>query len=402
MPHPLRDLTLSVYLPTLILSLCRGLLLPVLPVYASSFDISYSLIGLLLAGEAMGMLIADVPAGGLLRRFGRKWTMILGIALVALSVAALFWSASVWEVLLLRVATGVGEALWNLSRHAYLTEATMSAERGRALALFGGTTRLGLFAGPAAGGLIATTYGIRAPFLVFAALCLVALVAVLLFTERAKDRPRLEPGARRESGRHHLLTVLRQHSRTLIFAGSGQLFAQMIRASRQVLIPLFGTSVLGLDLQTIGLIMSTSSFIDMTMFYPAGVLMDRLGRKYAIIPSFLCQALGMALLPLSAGAMSLLLFAALIGLGNGLGSGTMMTLGSDLAPRDSLGEFLGVWRLIGDGGSMGAPLAVGAVADALGLSTAALVMAGVGLVAAGVFAFAVPETLSKTSKTRGA
>ncbi|MDQ3397197.1 MAG: MFS transporter [Deinococcota bacterium] len=372
------------------------MLLPVLPVYASSFEISYSLVGLLLAGEAIGMLIADVPAGGLLRRFGRKWTMLLGIGLVGLSVATLFWSTSVWEVLALRLMTGVGEALWNLSRHAYLTEATLSAERGRALALFGGTTRLGIFIGPAAGGVIAASFGIRAPFLVFAALCAVALLTVLLFIERAKDPLKLTIGTNRESGRHHLLTVLRQHHRVLGFAGLGQMLAQMIRASRQVIVPLFGASVLGLDLQMIGVIMSVSSFVDMAMFYPAGVLMDRVGRKYAIIPSFLFQALGMALLPLSAGAAGLLGFACIIGLGNGLGSGTMMTLGSDLAPRASLGEFLGVWRLIGDGGSMGAPLAVGAVADALDLSTAALVMACVGLAAAGVFAFKVPETLRKT------
>jgi MFS family permease len=391
----MRKLALSVYLPTLILSLCRGLLLPVLPVYASSFEISYSLVGLLLAGEAIGMLITDVPAGGLLRRFGRKWTMLLGIGIVGLSVASLFWSTSVWQVLALRLMTGVGEALWNLSRHAYLTEATSSAERGRALALFGGTTRLGIFIGPAAGGVIAASFGIRAPFLVFAALCTVALVTVLLFIERAKDPPKLKAVTSRESGGHHPLAVLRQHYRVLGFAGSGQLLAQMIRASRQVIVPLFGVSVLGLDLPMIGLIMSISSFVDMAMFYPAGVLMDRLGRKYAIVPSFLFQALGMALLPLSAGAAGLLGFACIIGLGNGLGSGTMMTLGSDLAPRASLGEFLGVWRLIGDGGSMGAPLAVGAVADILDLSTAALVMACAGLAAAGIFAFKVPETLQR-------
>jgi hypothetical protein len=51
--------------------------------------------------------------------------------------------------------------------------------------------------------------------------------------------------------------------------------------------------------------------------------------------------------------------------------------------------------LIGDGGSMGAPLAVGAVADILDLSTAALVMACAGLAAAGIFAFKVPETLQR-------
>jgi MFS family permease len=389
------SLILSVYLPTLILSLCRGLLLPVLPVYVSSFGISYSLIGLLLAGEAIGMLIADIPAGGVLRRFGRKWTMLLGVSLVGVSVAALFWTISVWVLLGLRVITGMGEALWNLSRHAYLTEATLSAERGRALALFGGTTRLGVFLGPAIGGVIAATFGIRAPFLLFAALCAVAFLIVVLFLERTTHPPTLRPHASPASGKHPLLAVLREYYRVLLIAGSGQLLAQMIRASRQVIVPLYGAGVLGLDLQTIGLIMSVSSFIDMSMFYPAGVLMDRFGRKHAIVPSFLLQALGMALLPLSTGATALLVFTSIIGLGNGLGSGTMMTLGSDLAPRETLGEFLGVWRLIGDGGSVGAPLMVGGVADTLDLPTAAWVMACVGLVAAGVFAFGVPETLGR-------
>ena len=50
----LRSLALSVYLPTFILSLCSGLLLPVLPVYARSFGASYSVVGLILAGEAIG------------------------------------------------------------------------------------------------------------------------------------------------------------------------------------------------------------------------------------------------------------------------------------------------------------------------------------------------------------
>lgn len=123
--------------------------------------------------------------------------------------------------------------------------------------------------------------------------------------------------------------------------------------------------------------------------------MDRFGRKYAIVPCFLIQSIGMALIPFASSAATLLAFAAVIGLGNGLGAGTMMTLGADLAPKDALGEFLGMWRLIGDGGSTGAPLAVGAVADTLDLSTAALVMAAVGLGAVLMFFFTVPETLER-------
>ena len=389
----LRSLALSVYLPTFILSLCSGLLLPVLPIYARSFGASYSVVGLILAGEAIGMLLADLPAGALLRRLSRKWLMVLGIGLVGSSVLALVGAGTVWQVLVFRLGAGVGGALWNLSRHAYLAEAVAGGGRGRAISLFGGVTRLGVFAGPALGGFIATTFGLTAPFVVFAFLSLLAVGVVLLFTEPPK--PATAPASFAEPRRPHLLTVLRQHRRVLATAGSGQLLAQMIRASRQVLIPLYGANTLGLELQAVGLIMSLSSFIDLSMFYPAGVLMDRLGRKYAIVPCFFLQAVGMAVLPLTTSAAGLLVAAAVIGLGNGLGSGTMMTLGADLAPKEALGEFLGVWRLIGDGGSMGAPLAVGAIADLLSLSTAALVMAGVGGAAVAVFAFKVPETLER-------
>ena len=64
--------------------------------------------------------------------------------------------------------------------------------------------------------------------------------------------------------------------------------------------------------------------------------------------------------------IALLLAASLIGFGNGLSSGGMMTLGADLAPRDGLSAFLGLWRLIGDGGRLSGPVCVGYIADLLG------------------------------------
>ncbi len=388
----LKRLGLSVYLPSLILSFCSGLLLPVLPVFAESFGVSYALIGLVLAGEALGTLLADIPAGILIRRLDRKWVMALGIGLVGLSVIALFWSQTIWEVLIYRIISGLGAALWNLSRHAYLSEATNKTNRGRAIALFGGTNRLGGFLGPVVGGFLAAQFGLRLPFLVFGILALCTIPLALVFIEKG------QPVVRQVS-HYHFLSVLREHRHVLFTAGLGQLGAQMVRAARNVLIPLYGSS-LGLGLETVGLILSLSAFVDVALFYPAGVIMDKLGRKYAIVPSFTLQALGLLVIPFAGGFAGLLVAATLTGLGNGLSSGTMMTLGSDLAPKDSLGEFLGVWRLIGDSGFTGGPVIVGVIADVLALPVAALVMAIIGLGAAGLFAFGVPETHPRNVKRR--
>ena len=159
-----------------------------------------------------------------------------------------------------------------------------------------------------------------------------------------------------------------------------QVFGQMVRSGRTVIIPLFAADILGLSVDQIGFIVSISVAVDFSLFMVAGWLMDRFGRKFAIVPCFGIQALGMALVPFAATASGLLFAAVLIGFGNGLGAGSMMTLGADLSPARSRGEFLGLWRLVGDLGQTGAPLVVGVVADILVLSSAIFFIAGSGMV----------------------
>ena len=124
-------------------------------------------------------------------------------------------------------------------------------------------------------------------------------------------------------------------------------------------------------------------------------IMDRYGRKYAIILSLSVIALGLGAIPFTTNLTSMLLAAIITGFGNGIGSGTMLTLGADLAPPESKGEFLGTWLLIGNLGFMIGPLMVGGIASILLLGQTTWVMAGMGLL--GIFTFArfVPETLNK-------
>jgi sugar phosphate permease len=84
-----------------------------------------------------------------------------------------------------------------------------------------------------------------------------------------------------------------------------------------------------------------------------------------------------------------------------LGSGLMMTLGADLAPPGATGEFLGVWRLIGDVGAVTGPLMVGAVAAAVGLSGGAWVLAVAGWLAVFTLARLVRETRVRPLDERG-
>ena len=383
-------LILPFYLPSLILALSWGLLLPILPLYARQLHGSYSMVGLILAGQAIGMLLGDVPAGVLVRRLGQKPTMLLGTACTALAIAALFWASSVVVALAFLVLAGMGRSLVAVARHAYISSVASMGYRGRAIALFGGLTRMGGFLGPMAGGVLAAAYGLRFAFLAYGVANIAALTAMTVYVqEPVTQTPDRVPGIRGNL----VLATLREHYRVLAAAGAGQIFAMTIRAGCSAVIPLYAADAIGLDVKAIGLIVGLASAVDMSLFYPAGWIMDHLGRKCAIVPSFLIQALGMLIVPLTSRFAGLLSAAAVIALGNGLGSGTMMTLGADLAPERNRGDFLGIWRLIGDVGQTSGPIIVGQVAELVTLPMAPLALAASGLCAALIFGLLVPEPL---------
>ncbi len=376
-------------------SIAWGLRTPILPLYARDISTGYGLVGMVVAGAGLGTLNTDLPAGNFIQRLDKRQAMILGILIDAVSTMALYWVNSIWLAILLRFLGGVGHAVFSIARHIYVTAAVRTNIRGRAISLFGGVVRIGLFIGPALGGMLASRFGLRMPFIAYALVCLVVIGVIALAKdgfeaqEYATVPINTTAGGLRKAmeGRFWLFST----------ASFGHILAQITRAGENLLLPLWGADVLMLSPDQIGWVVSMTSAISMTLFYPVGLIMDRLGRKFAIIPSFVVMGIGLVVLPLTTGFWGLMLVSGLIGLGHGLGSGTMMTLGADLSPEEGRSAYLGAWRLVGDAGNSGGPLIVGWVADALALPIAALSISGAGLLAGAVFAFLVPETLKKTS-----
>lgn len=387
---------LSVYVPSALLAFSEGLLLPTLPLFALQFDVSYAVAALVVAASGIGTMFADVPAGMVLGRFGLKRTMVAGTAIVALSLFLLGYSSFLPLLVFYRLADGVGRSMWAISRVSYIAEAIDPAERGRAISIFGGLNRVGAFAGPVTGGLVADSFGLRSAFILAGVLAVAALVISLLFV----DGTEVEVSSSHRARWSQIRDLLRTNWRDLSAASIAQIAGQMIRAGRQAIIPFYAEAVLGLSATQIGTIQSASSMVDMSLFFPAGYIMDRFGRKFTSVPSFAVMSIGLAMIPFTGGYLSLLLVSLVIGLGNGLGSGAMMTLGTDLAPRGAVGEFMGLWRFVGDSGRAGGPIAVGSLADSTGFTATALILAGIGLASSATLLFLVRETRHATVLVR--
>ena len=379
-----RSLILPVYLPALLLAFGQGVVTPTFAIYVKSFSLSYGLTTFVIAVAVVG----NLPAGILVERIGRRPSMIVGAMLDALSMLGVGLATNVFQLIIYRLIGGIGGTLWSLSRHAYMTDVIPRSERGRSIALFGGINRIGAFGGQ----LIAIFLGasLRTPFFVYFAVGGLTSIFCILFISETRN-PSASPLSL-NLGR--LPRLLKTHHRTLLTAGLAQICVQTLRQGRWVVIPLYASEYVELPARTVRLIVMISSAVDMSLFPLAGFLMDRFGRRYSAVPCFFIFATGMVLMPFTGSFGTLLGTAILIGFGNGVGSGIMMTLGADLAPKDGTGEFLGVWRLLGDFGGAAGHLLVGNVADLWGLGASSFVLAGIGYIAVMLFLRVVPETLN--------
>lgn len=121
----------------------------------------------------------------------------------------------------------------------------------------------------------------------------------------------------------------------------------------------------------------------MTLFYVGGSIMDRFGRRWVSVPSMVIMGLGFALLPLADSLLAVGLFAALLGLGNGISAGAVMTIGSDASPAIGRAQFLAGWRLTTGLGQAAGPLLITGIALVAPLGVAALAIGAIGLTGAG-------------------
>ena len=382
-----RRLTPSVFIPAVCIAVGHQATLILLPLYALEVGGGAAAAAAVLGMRGIGTMLADVPAGVAVTRLGDKVTMAAGTATVAVACAGFAFAAAPWVLGVLALVLGAGFGALMLGRLNYVARQCPVAYRGRAITLIAGIQRVGLFVGPAAGGLVAETFGFAAAFLTAAILNVAGLVLIVVFVRRSRVRARA--GAPPHGA--VIARILREHRSEFARGGLASVSMQFVRSARQVLIPLWGEAI-GLDAASIGLAFGLSAALDAAMFYPAGWLMDTRGRKWALVPSLAILGASLALMPFATTFWPYLAVALLSGLGNGFGTGIIMALGADLSPRTNRGEFLGVWRLLGDAGHAAGPFVFSAVTGLFALG-ATLVLAGaVGVVGAAVAAWLVPET----------
>ena len=380
-PFALRRIALPAFGPSLLFGLGEGAILPAIPLGARELGASVPTAALAVALIGIGALLSNIPASLFTLRHGERRALVaaalwcvLGMALCAWTDALALFAAGCFMI-------GMAQAVFSLARQSWLTEAVPLQYRARALSTLGGVMRIGMFIGPFVAAAAIHRHGLAGAWGVGMA----SLLAAALLSSRLPDLPAsAAPAAGAVFVAPTLRATLRDHRTVFLTLGIGVLLVSAVRATRQAVIPLWAEHLV-LEASVASLIFGLANGIDMLVFYPAGKLMDRKGRLWVVLPCTLIMGLALLLMPLSQDATGLLLAAALLGFGNGIGSGMVMTLGADHSPRLGRAHFLGIWRLMSDiGGSCG---------PALLSLLAAVLSLGAGIAVTGLLAFAAAAQL---------
>ena len=387
-PFSLRKIALAAFGPSLLFGMGEGAIFPVLALSARELGASAAWSGFIVALVGIGSLLANLPAAALAARFGEGRAMVGASAFSLAGLALCLLAHEPWVFGIGVFMIGMASAVFLLARQTYLVEAVPLTMRARAMSTLGGTMRIGLFCGPFIAAGFIHLLGLDGAYWAAALAILGAGLLSMLIPELPGDR------RQRASARHVAMGgMLRRHAHVFLTLGLATALVSALRSCRQIVIPLWADHI-GMDATTTALIYGFMGGVDMLLFYPSGKVMDVRGRLWIAFPSMLIMATALMLMPLTHGFATLMAASMLLGVGNGIGSGIIMTIGADASPNEGRTQFLGIWRVITDLGGGGGPLLLSALTAALSLVAGILAIGSLGYVAAYMFWRWLPRRVS--------
>ena len=387
----LRGIALPAFGPTAVWSVGLGAAMPVVALSARNLGASVALAAAFVLIEGAAAFVSSLPAGSLVARVGERRALAGAAVVDALGAALAVVAPNLWTLGIAIGVMGMTGSVFLLARQSWLTARAPVHLRARAMSTMGGVQRIGMFIGPFIAAPVIVVWGTQAAYAVgvVAGLCAAVWAWLGLRGYEDEDEAEADPdGAAALAGsapagagagptgcrtRITLLDIVRTHRRVLLTIGLGVLLIGAARQGRFVIVPLWAESVGITDSQT-ALIFGIAGGAEVLLFYPAGSVMDRFGRVWVAVPFLVVLGVGMLLLPLAHGFAAVAAVSTVMGVGNGLGSGIVQTLGADAAPVAGRAQFLSVWRFLSLIGQNGAPLLVSAVTALAGLGTACVVL----------------------------
>ena len=373
-----------------------GAMVPSMPLYAQSFGVAASAIGMAVAIYGLARFFVAIPAGQLSDWLGRRPTLAIGGLISGLGNLWCAWAVTYPEFMIARFVAGAGAGLIITTGHVVLADISPPERRGRMISIYMGTFIFAVGIGPFPGGLLAEHYGLAAPFIAYGAASLLAMIVAWFAV--AETRHFSTQGQALPGKAPSFIDQVR-----LIGFRIGFLLAALIVFMNAVvrtgglfaIIPIFAATQLGLSVSQVGFAMMLGSILGLVAAYPGGWIADRFGRKAVIVPSTILSGAAMIVFCFSDTFEWFILASIIWGVASTVGGSTPGAYAADTAPPGMNATAMSTFRMMGDGGYVLGPVVLGLIVDFYDTTVALLLCGALMFIVGAAFAIWAPETLPK-------
>ncbi|AQQ14978.1 Tetracycline resistance protein, class C [Corynebacterium glaucum] len=378
-----------------IIALGYGLIAPVLPQFASSFNVSMAAAGAVISAFALARLLGAPGAGILIDKLGSRPVYLTGLFIVAVATFFVAFAQAYWHILLLRFIAGFGSTMFTLSAQALIVRVTHPSIRGRANALYATSFLLGNIFGPIIGAAL-SFLGYRIPFAVYGIGVGLAAFVVWLFTHSRHSGKTLPPN----KPPMQLAAAWRQPTYKALLATSfSNGFVNM--GTRVAILPLFAAAIFEQGAAESGLALTAFALGMAIMLQFSGRLSDQHGRRPMILIGLIVCAAATGVFGMATSFWPLMILSMIAGVGSGLmAPSTQAALADIIGNERSGGKVLSTFQMTQDAGQILAPILVGWVAEVAGFG-AAFGLCGA-LLGISLVTFAILGKETATNSTKGA
>ncbi|WP_427107578.1 MFS transporter [Lysinibacillus xylanilyticus] len=259
-----------------------GLVIPVMPSFMNSMQLSGKTMGYLIAVFAMAQLFMSPLAGRWVDRYGRKNIISIGLFLFGISELIFGLGTHVSVLYLSRMLGGISAAFIIPGVTAYVADITSVQERPKAMGYISAAISTGFIIGPGFGGFIAE-YGIRIPFFFAAAIAFVAcILSIFILKEPLTKEQLAEISAKTKQT--NFINDLKKSLNPLYFIPFIIVFVLAFGLSAyETVFSLFSDHKFGFTPKDIATIITISAIFGVIVqIFMFGKMVDKLGEKKLI------------------------------------------------------------------------------------------------------------------------
>lgn len=364
-----------------------GIVGPILPQYVLTFNVSYTLAGVVISAFPLARMLFNFPSGIFADRYGRRRPLLLGIFIVTLGALGCGLAQSIYELILFRFTYGAGTAIFIIVANVIVADIAPPNERGKYLSYYQGSFQFGSIFGPAIGGFIAELAGLRTPFFILAGLGALSVSLTFLLIQE-------QPQTRSARGAIKVVSLLRLLvDRRLTAIEVTQMVSFITMSSiRTTMLPLYGVEYLGLSVGEIGTILSIGALVSFPTLMLMSNVVDRIQRNRIICIGFLGLATAVFLYTLAQDFLLLLIATVILSVSQVLINPSQNAIIGDITSPGIRGLVMGAFRTAGDIGFFVGPTMAGFLTDNIDVLAPYYVVTVLCLLSASVALYALHAT----------